>query len=147
MVRGSMAYVNYKEMKAVAKDLKRVYNASTIEMAEQELSSFEQEWSQKYPSIGRKWRQNWPQVSTLFEFPAELRRVIYTTNAVEATHRSLRKVIKTKGAFPSEEAARKLLYLAMKDAQRRWSHINGWRLAMNHMVIYFEERIAAARRA
>jgi putative transposase len=145
MVRGSVAYVNFKEMKAVATDLKRIYNAPTLELAEQELDGFEQRWGEKYPSIGRKWRQNWEQVSTLFEFPEELRRVIYTTNAVEATHRSIRKVIKTKGAFPSEDAARKLIYLAMQEAQRRWRHVNGWKQAMNYLAIAFEDRIQAAR--
>ena len=145
MVRGSLEYVNYKEMKAVAADLRRIYSSATVEEAWAELERFEEKWGKKYPTIGRKWRQNWEQVSTLFDFPAEIRRVIYTTNAVEAVNRSIRKVIKTKGAFPSEDAARKLIYLALMQAKRRWNHINGWKSAMNHMAITFEERITAAR--
>lgn len=145
MVRGSLGYVNYKEMKAVAADLRRIYSAATVEQAWAELERFEEKWGKKYPTIGRKWRQNWEQLSTLFDFPPEIRRVIYTTNAVEAVNRSVRKVIKTKGAFPSEEAARKLIYLALMQAKRRWKHINGWKAAMNHLAITFEERIAAAR--
>lgn len=146
MVRGSLEYVNYKEMKKVAAALRQIYGSPTAEQALAELAQFEELWGKKYPLIGRKWRQNWEQVSTLFEFPAAIRRVIYTTNAVEATNRSIRKVIKTKGAFPSEEAARKLIYLALMEAKRRWRHINGWKDAMNHMAIAFEERIAAALR-
>lgn len=144
MVRGSLEYVNYKEMKVVAADLRRIYSSPTAEEARAELERFEEKWGKKYPTIGRKWRQNWEQVATLFDFPAEIRRVIYTTNAVEAVNRSIRKVIKTKGAFPSEDAARKLIYLALMEAKRRWSHINGWKTALNHLAITFEERIAAA---
>src|SRR5262245_1817656 len=107
MVRGSLEYVPYKEMKRVASELRCVYSAVTTDQALTELTAFEEKWGKRYPMIARRWRQNWEQVATLYEFPAPLRRVIYTTNAVEATNRSIRKVIKTKGAFPSEEAARK----------------------------------------
>lgn len=146
MVRGSLEYVPYKEMKKVASELRCVYSAATADQALAELASFEDNWGKRYPMIVRRWRQNWDQVTTLFDFPAPLRRVIYTTNAVEATNRSIRKVIKTKGAFPSEEAARKLIYLALKEATRRWSHINGWQEARNHLALAFEDRIAAALR-
>ena len=146
IVRSSLEYVNYKEMKTVAAALRQIYSATTAEHGLAELTAFEQQWSSKYPMIGRKWRQKWEQVATLFAFPAAIRRVIYTTNAVEATNRSIRKVIKTKGAFPSEEAARKLLYLALIEVKRRWSHINGWRDARNHLAIAFEDRIVAALR-
>lgn len=147
MVRGSLAYVNYKEMKTVAADLRKIYRSPSNELALAELGNFEEKWGTKYPTIGRKWRQNWEQVTTLYDFPEELRHVIYTTNAVEAANRSIRKVIKTKGAFPSEESARKLIYLAIRDAQKRWQHINGWKQAMNHLAIYFEDRIQAAHNA
>jgi len=146
MVRGSLEYVNYKEMRAVAAALRQIYSAPTAEQGLAELARFEDEWGKKYPMIGRKWRQHWEQVATLFDFPEAIRKVIYTTNAVEATNRSIRKVIKTKGAFPSEDAARKLIYLALEEASRRWRHINGWKDAMNHLAIAFEERIAAALR-
>lgn len=146
MVRGSLEYVNYKEMKAVAAALRQIYSAPTAEQGLAKLARFEDEWGKKYPMIGRKWRQHWEQVTTLFDFPEAIRKVIYTTNTVEATNRSNRKVIKTKGAFPSEDAARKLIYLALEEASRRWRNINGWKDAMNHMAIAFEERIAAAQR-
>lgn len=119
MVRGSLEYVNYKEMRAVAAALRQIYSAPTAEQRLAELARFEDERGKKYPMIGRKWRQHWKQVTTLFDFPERIRKVIYTSNAVEATNRSSRKVIKTKGAFPSEDAAPKLIYLALEEANRR----------------------------
>lgn len=102
LVRSSLEYVHYKEMKKVAADLRLIYSSATVEQAERQLGEFDQIWGKKYPSITRKWRQNWEQIACLFQFPAEIRRVIYTTNAVEAVNRSLRRVLKTKGALPSE---------------------------------------------
>ena len=147
MVRGSLEYVNYKEMKKVAADLRLIYSSATVEQAERQLGEFDQTWGKKYPSMARKWRQNWDQITPLFQFPAEIRRVIYTTNAVEAVNRSLRRVLKTKGALPSEQAARKLLYLAIQEASKRWSHINGWKLAMGYFSIEYEQRLREATQA
>src|SRR6478609_177825 len=144
MVRASLNYVNWKERKFVAADLKAIYRASTEQRAEQELNEFIAKWGQKYPTIGRLWRENWERVIPFFEFPAEVRRVIYTTNAVESLHMSLRKVIKTRGSFPSEDAAMKLLYLALRNVIAKWETIQYWREALNHFETMWGERIAAA---
>ena len=144
MVRASLNYVSWKERRPVAADLKAIYRASTEQRAEQELNEFIAKWGQKYPTIGRLWRENWERVIPFFEFPAEVRRVIYTTNAVESLHMSLRKVIKTRGSFPSEDAAMKLLYLALRNVIAKWETIQYWREALNHFETMWGERIAAA---
>lgn len=144
MVRASLNYVSWRERRAVAADLKAVYRASTEQQAEQELSEFIAKWGNKYPTIGRLWRENWDRVIPFFAFPADVRRVIYTTNAVESLHMSLRKVIKTRGSFPSEEAALKLLYLALRNVSAKWETIQYWREALNHFETLWGERIAAA---
>jgi len=144
MVRASLNYVNWKERRQVAADLKAVYRASTEQQAEQELEYFITKWGQKYPTIGRLWREHWQQVIPFFEFPADVRRVIYTTNAVESLHMTLRKVIKTRGSFPSEDAALKLLYLGLRNVSAKWETIQYWREALNHFETMWGERIAAA---
>jgi putative transposase len=144
MVRASLNYVSWKERRQVAADLKAIYRASTEQRAEQELNEFIAKWGQKYPTIGRLWRENWERVIPFFEFPAEVRRVIYTTNAVESLHMSLRKVIKTRGSFPSEDAAMKLLYLALRNVSAKWETIQYWREALNHFETMWGDRIAAA---
>jgi len=115
MVRNSLNYVNWKERKAVAGDLRRVYHAATAEEAKQRLRDFEEQWDAKYASIGKMWRRNWTGIVPFFAYPAEIRRAAYTTNIVESLNMSLRKVIKTRGSFPGEEAALKLLYLALEN--------------------------------
>lgn len=144
MVRASLNYVSWKERRQVAADLKAIYRASTEQQAEQELDEFTAKWGQKYPTIGRLWREHWQQVIPFFEFPVDVRRVIYTTNAVESLHMSLRKVIKTRGSFPSEDAALKLLYLALRNVSAKWETIQYWREALNHFETMWGERIAAA---
>lgn len=119
MVRNSLRYVNWKERKQVAADLKEIYRAATAVQAEMELNMFAAKWDSKYPMISRQWRENWERVSVFFQFPAEIRKVIYTTNAVESLHRSLRKIIKTRGGFPSEEAGLKLLWLALRNISKK----------------------------
>src|SRR5580700_2463330 len=114
LVRASLNYVNWKERKQVAADLKAIYRAATEAQAVLELNDFIGKWGHKYQAIGKLWKEHWERIIPLFEFPAEVRRVIYTTNAVESLHMSLRKIIKTRGSFPSEEAALKLLYLALR---------------------------------
>ena len=101
-------------------------------------------WGSKYQAIGRLWKENWARVIPFFEFPAEVRRVIYTTNAVESLHMSLRKIIKTRGSFPSEEAAMKLLYLALRNVIAKWETIQHWKAALNHFQILWGERIQTA---
>src|SRR6202522_1622768 len=144
LVRASLNYVNWKERKQVAADLKAIYRAATEQQAEQELTDFAAKWGHKYQAIGRLWKENWERVIPFFQFPAEIRRVIYTTNAVESLHMSLRKIIKTRGSFPSEEAALKLLYLALRNVIAKWDTIQHWRQALNYFQTLWGERIQAA---
>jgi len=145
MVRNSLNYVNWKERRRVAADLKQVYHAATAEEAEQRLSEFEERWDSKYSSIGKMWRRNWTGIVPFFAYPAEIRRAVYTTNIVESLNMSLRKVIKTRGSFPGEEAAVKLLYLALKNVSRKWKAAPDWRTSMNHFVVLWGDRIEAAQ--
>ena len=124
--------------------MKRIYGAATEAAAEQELSAFEAEWGAAYPPIGRMWRRDRERIRPLFGFAGEVRRILYTTNAVEALHRGLRKATKTRGAFPSEEAALKLLYLVIRNVSKKWKSVAGWRAALNHFAILWPERMALA---
>jgi len=144
LVRASLNYVNWKERKQVAADLKAIYRAGTEPQAELELKDFMAKWGNKYQAIGRLWKENWERVIPFFEFPPEIRRVIYTTNAVESLHMSLRKIIKTRGSFPGEEAALKLLYLALRNVIGKWDVIQHWKQALNHFQMLWGERIQAA---
>jgi putative transposase len=142
LVRNCLNYVSWKERKAVAGDLKPIYRAATGEEARQQLESFAAKWDGRYPSISQIWRRNWDQVSPFFAYPAEIRKVIYTTNAVESLNMSLRKVIKTRGSFPNEEAATKLLYLALERAARKWTRpVADWKAALNRFAILYEDRL------
>jgi putative transposase len=141
LVRASLHYVNWKERKRVAADLRNVYRAATAEQAELELEKFAAPWDSKYPTIAKLWRQHWERVIPFFAFPAEIRKVVYTTNAVESLHMTLRKVIKTRGSFPNEEAARKLLYLALRNVSKKWHTIQGWKEALNRFAILWPERM------
>jgi putative transposase len=144
LVRASLNYVNWKERKSVAADLKAIYRAPTERQAEQELTEFTARWGAKYQAIGKLWKDNWERVVPFFGFPPEVRRVIYTTNAVESLHMSLRKIIKTRGSFPNEEAALKLLYLALRNASAKWEALQYWKQALNHFQMLWGERIQAA---
>jgi putative transposase len=144
LVRASLNYVGWKERKQVAADLKLIYRAATEVQAELELADFIAKWGYKYQAIGRLWKENWERVIPLFQFPVEIRRVIYTTNAVESLHMSLRKIIKTRGSFPSEEAAMKLLYLALRNVIAKWDVLQHWKQALNHFQMLWGERIQAA---
>jgi len=144
LVRASLNYVGWKERKQVAADLKEIYRAATAAQAELERSTFESKWGSKYQAIVKLWKENWGRVVPFFEFPAEVRKVIYTTNAVEARHMSLRKIIKTRGSFPSEEAALKLIYLALRNVIAKWEAVQGWRQALNHFQMVWGDRIEAA---
>jgi putative transposase len=144
LVRASLNYVNWKERKQVAADLKAIYRASSADQAARELAEFVAQWGGRYQSIGKLWKDNWERVIPFFEFPPDVRRVIYTTNAVESLHMSLRKIIKTRGSFPSEEAALKLLYLALRNASAKWDAVQHWRQALNHFQMLWGDRIQAA---
>lgn len=144
MVRASLHYVNWKERKCVATDLKAIYRAATEGQARQELDDFVARWAGKYQAIGKLWRENWDRVTPFFDFPVEVRRIIYTTNAVESLHMSLRKIIKTRGSFPSEEAALKLLYLALRNVSAKWEVVQQWKQALNQFEVLWGDRIKAA---
>jgi putative transposase len=143
LVRNSLKYVNYKERKYVAADLKAVYSAPTAEAAAQELKQFGEKWDQRYRAIRALWERNWDRIIPFFAFPPPVRKVIYTTNAIESLNMSLRKIIKTRAAFPSEQAAVKLLYLALKNVIQRWqrSGVSHWKEALNQFAILWEDRI------
>jgi len=142
LVRNCLNYVSWKERKTVAADLKPIYRAATSEEAQQRLATFAEKWDGRYPSISQIWRRNWEQVTPFFAYPTEIRKVIYTTNAVESLNMSLRKVIKTRGSFPTEEAATKLLYLALERAARRWTRpVADWKAALNRFAILCEDRL------
>lgn len=140
MVRASLNYVNWKERKLVARDLKSIYRAASLEEAERQLASFAQKWDPRYPSISALWRRNWLGIIPFFQFPPEIRKIVYTTNAIESLNMSLRKAIKTRGAFPSEEAALKVMYLALRNLAKKWDIVQGWKEALNRFGILWEGR-------
>ena len=145
MARGSLNYVGWKERKAVAADLKLIYRAPTAEEAERQLEEFARKWDRRFPSISAMWRRNWLGIIPFFQFPPEVRRIIYTTNAIESLNMSLRKAIKTRGAFPSEDAALKVMYLALKNLTKKWQSIQGWRDALNCFALLWEDRFPQQR--
>ena len=144
LTRASLNYVTWKDRKAVAADLKTIYRADTVEQAEQELENLSKKWGTRYPTVALIWSRNWNQVTPFFAFPAEIRRNICTTNAVESLNMSLRKIIKTRGAFPSEEAGIKLLYLALSNVVKKWETVQHWRQAMARFTLLWDDRIQAA---
>jgi len=142
MVRHSLNYVSWKLRKEVAADLRAIYTAATVEEAEQQLTAFEEKWGEDYPSIVQSWRRNWARITPFFDYPPEIRRVIYTTNAIESVNMSLRKITKNRGSFPSDEALLKLFYLAMKNISKKWTMpIRDWKAALNRFTIQFDERM------
>lgn len=143
MVRNSMKFVPWKDYKAVAADLKRIYGSTTEQEASLELDRFAEAWDSKYPQIAKSWRAHWPNLITLFEFPADIRKVIYTTNAIESLNSVIRKSVKTRKLFPSDDAATKVVYLAIQAASKKWTMpIRDWKPALNHFMIMFEEQLA-----
>jgi transposase-like protein len=141
-IRYSTKFISYKDIKAFMKDLKEVYQAPTEELALQELDSLEEKWGTKYPSSIASWRNNWPTLSTYFKYPAEMRRIIYTTNSMENFNRQLRKVTKAKTIFPTDDALFKMLYLAMMDITKKWvGKPWDWGQILEQLCIYFEGRI------
>ncbi len=144
MVRHSLNFVGYKQRKEVAADLQKIYRSATRDEAELRLSEFADKWDSKYPSISQSWKRNWERLTPFLAYPEEIRRVIYTTNAIESTNMSLRKIIKNRGSFPSDEAALKLLYLALRNITARWTMpVKDWRAALNRFAIIFEDRMPA----
>jgi len=144
LLRASLHYVSWKQRKQVAADLQPVYRAATAEEAALRLEEFGAKWDEAYPTIRQLWRRHWEHVTPFFAYPAEIRKVIYTTNAVESVNRSLRKIIKTRGSFPSEEAALKLLYMALQRISKKWTmSIQNWKAALQRFAILFGDRVPA----
>jgi putative transposase len=142
MVRHSLSYVGWKERKAVAQDLKLIYRAATEPEAERALRAFEQKWDGKYPSISKSWRTHWPDLITFLKYPAEIRKAIYTTNAIESLNRSLRKISKNRGVFPNQESLLKLYYLALERIAKKWRMpIHNWSQALNRFALEFGDRM------
>lgn len=144
MIRNSVRFVGWQQRKAVCAELRNVYAAPTEQAGLAELDAFEAKYAKQYPAIAASWRSNWERVRPFFDFPADLRRLIYTTNAIESLNFQLRKVTKAKGHFPNDEAATKLLYLALRNAEKKWRMVpRFWNSALNQLVIYFPGRIPA----
>jgi len=145
MVRNSLNYVSWKRRAEVAADLKKIYSSATAEEAEQRLAEFEAKWDDEYPPIGQAWRRNWSRIIPFFDYPPEIRKVIYTTNAIESVNMSLRKLTKNRGSFPSDEALTKLFYLALRNISKKWTMpIRDWKAALNRFTIQFEGRLPQA---
>ena len=141
-LRNSGKYVSYKDLKALMADLKAVYAAVDEPSAQSALDAFEESWGKKYPRIAASWRENWANLSTYFKFPQEVRRLIYTTNAIEGFNRQLRKVTKAKAVFPTDDSLLKMLYLAMIDITKKWTgRRQDWSVIHAQLAIYYADRI------
>ena len=142
MVRNSMKYVPWKDYKAVTVDLKQIYQSVTEEEALLALDHFSERWDAKYPQISKSWRSHWHNLNTLFQYPEDIRKAIYTTNAIESLNSVIRKVIKKRKLFPTDDSARKVVYLAIIDASKKWTMpIRNWKAALNRFMIEFEDRV------
>ena len=140
-IRASMRYVAYKDRKAVARDLKPVYRAVNADAASQALQAFDETWGERYPMIAQSWRAKWEYIVPFLALPADLRRAVYTTNSIENLNRQIRKSIKTRGHFPDEQAATKLIYLAILRAQGAWKKPYNWTGALRGLKIHFGDRL------
>jgi len=142
-VRNSLNYVPYTDKKAVAIDLKKIYSSNTVELAAETLNDFELSWGDKYPVIVKSWRANWEKIIPFMQFPLEIRKVIYTTNIVESLNSTLRKTVRNRGHFPTENALMKVLYLAIQGVSKKWTMpIRDWKLALNRFAIMFPDRFS-----
>ena len=142
-IRNSTRYVSYQDLKKFTTDLKPIYKAISEEKALEELDRFEEKWGKKYPLAIKSWRSNWPELATFFRYPAEIRKIIYTTNIIESYHRQLRKVTKPKSVFPTDDSLLKILYLITVDITKKWTgRIQNWGLILAQFSIYFEDRLA-----
>ena len=141
-IRNSLKYVGSKNQKEFMADLKRVYRASSKDLAASELDILADKWNDKYPIVIKSWRNNWERLSQYFKYPADIRRIMYTTNTIEAVHRQFRKLTKTKGAFPNQDSLLKLLYMGIQNASRKWTMpIQNWSLTISQLAIFFAGRL------
>ncbi|CED61071.1 IS256 family transposase [Moritella viscosa] len=142
MIRNSLRFVSWKDYKAVTADLKRIYQADTEDIALMERDAFSERWDDKYPQISKSWISNWENLNTFFRYPKDIRKAIYTTNAIESLNSVIRKAIKNRKVFPSDDSAKKVVYLAIRSASKKWSMpIHNWKAAMNRFIIEFEDRL------
>ena len=142
MIRNSLRFVSWKHYKAVTADLKLIYQADTEEIALAQLEAFADKWDEKYPQLSKSWITNWDNLNTFYRYPRDIRKAIYTTNAIESLNSVIRKAIKNRKVFPSDDSAKKVIYLAIKAASKKWSKpIHCWRAAMNRFIIEFEDRL------
>jgi putative transposase len=143
-IRNSVKFVPYKDRKAVCADLKKVYGAVNLDDAEYALEEFREKWNSKYPAILRSWDSNWTELTTFFAYPQEIRHLIYTTNAVEAYHRQLRKFTKTKAIFPTDDSIRNVVYLSVMEITKKWTMpARSWGMVYGQLMIYFGDRFVA----
>jgi putative transposase len=140
-IRASLRYVGYRDKRTLAKDLRPIYTAANADHALTELERFDERWGARYPMIAQAWRRDWEHITPFLALPEDLRRVVYTTNTIEAMHRQIRKAIKTRGHFPDEQAATKLIYLAIDRAETKWRSVRAWTAALAALKIHFGDRI------
>ena len=142
LVRNSLNFVGWKRRAEVATDLKAIYQSATVDEAEQKLTEFEVKWNEAYPPIAQSWRRNWDRIIPFFDYPPEIRRIIYTSNAIESVNMSLRKITKNRASFPNDEAVMKLFYLALMNISKKWTMpLRDWKAALNRFTIQFEDRM------
>ncbi|MCL1040939.1 IS256 family transposase [Shewanella marisflavi] len=147
-IRHSLRYVSWKQRKAIAADLKRIYGAATLAEAEIALTEFAEKWDDEHPTISLSWRNNWEHLSVFFDYPPEIRKVIYTTNAIESLNASLRKITKTRRSFPTDDAVMKILYLALHQISKKWTMpIRDWKAAMSQFMIIYSDRVSLRQTA
>jgi transposase-like protein len=140
-IRNSLKYVNWKHEKEVVRDMKLIYKAPAIDAAEQALEGFEEKWGKQYPAMIRSWRHNWEGLSCFYNYPPEIRKIMYTTNSIEGFNRQIRKATKTKGALPSERALYKMLYLVCQNVKKRWSAPRSWKTVLSILDIKYHDRL------
>jgi len=142
-IRNSLRYVSWKERKAVATDLKSIYQAATEEEGQAALNDFSQKWDKRYPHVSASWKRNWSELSTFFKYTPEIRTLIYTTNPIESMHRQIKKVAKNRSSFPNEQALIKLVFLAVEGASRKWTmRLRDWAMIYSQLMIFFQDRLA-----
>lgn len=143
-IRNSCKFVPYKDRKTVCADLKKIYGAVNLDEAEFAKEEFREKWDKKYPNILKSWDKNWAELTVFFEYPQEIRKIIYTTNAVEGYHRMVRKFTKSKSIFPTDDAIRKVIYMSVTEISKKWTMpVRDWGLAYAQFSIYFDDRFAA----
>lgn len=143
MVRNSLKYVSYKDRKEIAGDLKRIYSSITLDEAERELQDFSEKWDSQYASISKMWAKNWENLITIFDYPDEIRKIVYTTNAIESLNSVIRKAIKNRRIFPNDKSAFKIIYLAVQQASKKWSMpLRDWKPAMNRFLLEYGDRFS-----